>query len=182
MQTRRRTAPLLFCLAILFASSVTAELPLLKSLSALSLEVVGTETVARLESPVTGMALVAPEGCRLYVVTLRGNIVEPCRIPLSPQGFAAVYEVPEAGKPGAAVGISRSEGTTGLTPPYVWNIPSHHKQGTFTSYVRKTGPLTLKAVFVIPASVKSFSVTYPALVSGEATVPLLFGSDAVQLL
>ena len=168
----RRLIPIA-SLLIAFSTAVAQEdsPPLLADLAKLNLHVVKAEMVEELRTvDMGGETVIAPTGDNvLVVVTLEGLVEQPWRLTLATDSFTAIYEfldLPDDDM--LSVGLRRSSGITGwkdrwLLKPDQGNIQS-------TAFLRDPGPITIKAAFIIPDDVDTFSVRVPTVAEGEAEV------------
>ena len=169
------------CLLVLWLGCMCAtqeeEPPLLLGLAQLRLQVAETEIVDELStSGLAGEEKVTPTtGSVLVVVTLAGQIDEAWRLTITPDEFAAMYEVAEElpdGQERIIANVVRSCATAfAIDGRERWKIKPEKGQIVSTHQLREPGPVTVKAAFLLPDKVESFFVRIPTVAAGEAELP-----------
>jgi hypothetical protein len=147
------------------------ELPELMDLAQLKLEVTNMEVVGQIST--TGYqvtTLSAQEGYKLVVVTLKGIVTDPCKIPIETGEFSAIYGEETTNKKGEKETSFHITLSGAIAKGDSWSIPPVDSRVTTTYYIREPGPIILKVAFTLPEKITNFFVRYPALAKGKATV------------
>ena len=166
-----------FTLFVATPLEVTAQpnLPPRIDMADLNLKIVKTQIVDKISA--TGISVGWKPGVQptlsargennLVLVTLKGNIQKPCSIPLSSNDFTAVYEEE---RPALGLKVTSLRKSVAIAKDTNWNVPPEEGSITIILSNKKSGPITLKAAFILPKGVSSFRVRYPTAAQGTSTV------------
>ncbi len=134
----------------------------LDDLAKLELRVTSVEVVTETREdlkPLTNKIKFPPQaGHRLLIVTLTGKAERRLALVFQRADFAAVH------RDGGKASIISAD-AIGYGPSFVWLTD------TIVVHIPAPGPVSLRMAVTVPAEVTSFSVRYPTLAQGQATLP-----------
>ena len=159
---------LLSLIGLMCLNVISQELPFLMDLAQLKLEVANTEVVDQISS--FDGTLSAKEGDKLFVVTLKGTVTDPCQIIIGAEEFSAIYEKETTDNKGEKGTTLLIKGSAAIARYDSWSISQVGRSLTLFYYIKEPGPIILKVAFILPEKITSFFVRYPALAKGKATI------------
>lgn len=153
------------------------DLPTLFDLGRLHLEVVGAQAVEEIGAGEGDKrAVIKPkEGYILLVVTLRGTIEAPCRIPVATSEFSAVWE---DRKTRTVFGKTETTTSFSIYPSAAlalgdnWTLTPPGHPAVITYYFPQKGTALFRTAFLMPEEAKGrFVIRYPSVVRAAAQQP-----------
>lgn len=172
MRTLSSVILILVCqLMSMYTYADTQELPELTDLAQLNLEIAKTEVVDEIQQVGIGK-LAGTDDTKLIVVTLKGTAKLPCRFCIEAQEFAAVFE-------GETVNIQdKKEKTTmikvsdAVGSDESWIFAREGWMNVRYFRIEKSGTVNIRVAFFLPKRVNNFSIRYPTLAKGKATISM----------
>src|SRR3990167_4489322 len=136
-------------------------------LAQLNLEVVNAEVTDEISFAMDTLSSTKDEN--VIVVTLKGSVKSPCTFCAEARAFTAVFDIkPTKGGsiPQVRISDAVSIGNGG------WTIFTENKVCCYQEIVVNPGSETIRVAFLLPKGVNSFSVLYPTLAKGKATLSI----------
>jgi hypothetical protein len=159
---------LLSLIGLMCLNAISQELPFLMDLAQLKLEVTNTEVVDQISNSNTTLSV--KKGYKLVVVTLKGIVTDPCKIPIKTSEFSAIYEEETTNNKGEKETNIHIEVSAAIAKGDSWSISQVGVRVTSSYYIYEPGPIILKVAFNLPEKITSFFVRYPTLAKGKATI------------
>lgn len=129
-------------------------------LQKLNLVVKKAETVEEVKCP-AGPVVTAIQGFKLVVVTLSGQSDKDCHGPLEVREFSAVFQ---------KNGNTSVCNSSAVSCSNYWGVAPQGGNASVILYCHEGQPVEIKVAFSLPIEVTSFSVRYPALAGGKASL------------
>ncbi len=154
----------LFLLSCTDSMANEKELPFLTDLSKLNLTIIASEIVDSVGDHNSGTISVSnEEEKKLVLVTMSGHLPKPSKVTLRSNDFAAVVQT-------KAFATGPRSVATNIGGFWVIEPDRPGVLGVRTAILREAGPIIVKAAFILHKSFREFSVSYPALVTGSASL------------
>ena len=146
------------------------ELPELLDLAQLNLEVIHTEITDEISYAMNKLSSTKDEN--VVSVTLKGSIKSSCKLRVEARSFIALFETESMKEDFGKQWKFSDAVSTGNTGGWAIFIKEKGMISAIHEDVISPGSVIIRVAFLLPKGVNSFSVLYPTLAKGKATLSI----------